>query len=177
MRRKLVRFTRMTEGERARALAFFLIGLGSAALGYLAVLHLDQAAMFQGLSGYQAWIVVASGFGGLAALFLSRDRLGQSGRSGIIRGIAGAVWVTFVGALIGGTLSLPLYGTMFGPFVVCVTLAGAPILATLWVFNLFAVHVLFGIYQTERDSIFEKMGVPKTSTPTGMRSRVHGRFI
>ncbi|MDO6733592.1 hypothetical protein Q4555_02860 [Octadecabacter sp. 1_MG-2023] len=171
------RFRKPTEGERARLLAFFLCGFCSAGLGYLAVLHLDRAAMFNGLSLYQTWIVVASGIGGLAALFFSGDRLGQSGAVGARRGVAGAIWVTFIGALIGGTLSLPFYGTMFGPLIVCVTLMGAPILAMLWVVNLLGIHMLLGIHQRERDSIFtpERMRIPGHSNETAPRSG--GRFI
>jgi hypothetical protein len=95
-----------------------------AGLGYLAVLHLDQNAFLDEMSWYQTWVVVASGLGGLIALFLSGDRMGQSGTTGALRGLAGAIWVTFIRSLIGGTLSLPFYGTMFGPFIVTVTLLG-----------------------------------------------------
>ena len=92
---------KISEGERARALAFLLVGVCSAGLGYLAVLHLDRAAFFSGLSGYQQWIVVASGLGGMVALFLSGDRMGQPGPVGAMRACACAIWVTFIGALIG----------------------------------------------------------------------------
>lgn len=143
-----------SEGERARALAYFLVGICSAFLGFLAVLHLNNASLFDRFSLYEWWIVVASGLGGMVALFLSGDRLGQAGLKGFSRAVAGGIWVTFVGALVGGTLSLPLYGTMFGPFIVTVTLIGAPVLATIWVFNLLGAHVLLGIYRRERESIF-----------------------
>jgi len=176
--RKLRRKLRVwSDGERARALAFLLVGVNSAVLGYLAVLHLDGAALFSGLTRYQTWIVVASALGGMLALFLSRDRMGQPGRSGILRGIAGAIWVTFVGSLIGGSLALPLYGTMFGPFIVVVTLMGAPVLVMLWTFNLAGVHILMGIYQRERDSIFTPDRMTKTNHPDSLSVRMRGRFV
>ncbi len=161
MRLSPLKYFILTEGERARMLAFVLVGACSAGLGYLAVLHLDRAVFFDGFGLYQTWIVVASGIGGMIELFLSGDRMGQPGPAGSARAVAGAIWVTFIGALIGGTLGLPFYGTMFGPFIVVVTLMGAPMLAMLWAFNLFGIHVLMGIYQSERDTIF---------TP----SRLHG---
>jgi len=175
MRQPLRKFRKPTEGERARAVAFVLVGVCSAGLGFLAVLHLDSSALFKGLTWSQRWVVLASGLGGLIALFLSGDRLGQSGPRGALRGAGGAIWVTFIGALIGGTLSLPFYGTMFGPFIVTVTLMGAPLLAMLWVFNLFGVHMLMGVYQRERDSIFtpERMNLPETSG--ALRPRFAGR--
>ncbi len=176
MRQPLRKFRKPTEGERARALAFSLVGASSAGLGFLAVLHLDRSALFDEFSVYQLWIVAASGLGGMIALFLSGDRLGQSGSRGALRGVAGAIWVTFIGALIGGTLSLPLYGTMFGPFIVVVTLAGAPLLAMLWAFNLFGVHVLLGQYQRERDSIFAPRDTVQSAQHDSPRLRLHGHI-
>ncbi|MEL6961051.1 MAG: hypothetical protein AAGL89_19130 [Pseudomonadota bacterium] len=168
---------KLTEGVRARALAYLLVIVCSAALGALAVLHLDKNALFRGFSWYQIWIVVAAAIGGTLALFLAGDRLGQAGRMGAFRGAAGGIWVTMIGALIGGTLALPLYGTMFGPFIVIVTLAGAPILFLLWVFNLIGLHVLMSIYVRERDSIFTPERMTQPDMPDSLRARIHGRFI
>ena len=145
---------RVSEGTRARMLAFFIVGLSSAGLGFLAVVHLDQRALFEQMTPYQIWVVVASAFGGMSALFLAGDRVGADGRFRLVRGIAGGVWVSFVGALIAGTLSLPFHGTMFGPFIVAVTLTGAPLLAVIWGLNLIGIHFLMRKYQMERDSIF-----------------------
>lgn len=168
---------KLTEGERARALAYVLVGVCSAGLGYLAVLHLDRSAMFEQLSWYQTWIVIASGLGGVVALFLSRDRMGQNGAAGAWRGVAGAIWITFIGSLIGGTLALPLYGTMFGPFIVVVTLIGAPLLASFWAFNLLGVHMLMAKYQRERDSIFTIDRMTQSGHPAdSLALRMRGRF-
>lgn len=157
---------KQSEGERARALAYFLVGVCSAFLGLLAVLHLNSESLFDRFSLYEWWIVTASGVGGMIALFLSGDRMGQAGLRGFARAMAGGIWVTFVGALIGGTLSLPLYGTMFGPFIVTVTLIGAPGLAILWLCNLISVHLLMKIYQLERETIFERdEGTPAFDQP------------
>jgi len=78
MRQPLRRFRKLTEGERARALAFALVGVCSAGLGYLAVLHLDHSAFLAPLSWYQRWIIIASGFGGVSALFLAARSFGQA---------------------------------------------------------------------------------------------------
>lgn len=177
MHQRLRRSRKMTEGERARALAFFLVGLCSTALGFLAVLHLDRGVLSHGMSWYQTWVVVASGGGGVIALFLSKDRIGQSEQAGAMRSIAGGIWVTFIGAVIGGTLSLPFYGTMFGPFVVLVTLLGAPMLSLLWLFNLCGIHILLGIYQRERDSIFTPPGDGIPEHPHRLRVRPGDRSL
>lgn len=167
---------KLSEGARARVLAFFLVAFCSGGTGFLAVIHLDQRALFEQMSNYQVWIVIASALGGMIALFLAGDRVGATGRFHLMRGIAGGIWVTFVGALIGGTLALPFYGTMFGPFIVAVTLAGAPILAVIWVFNLIAIHGLMRTYQRERDTIF----VPPESTdihPNSLSVQMRGKLI
>ena len=108
----------------------------SAGLGCLAVLHMNHAVFFEEFSWYQTWIVIASWLGGMIALFLSGDRLGQPGQAGAVRAVDVAIWVTFIaiwvtfiGALVGRTLGLPFYGLLFGPFIVVVTLIGAPLLA------------------------------------------------
>lgn len=175
--RRTIRQPKFTDGQRARALAFVIVGICSTSLGFLAVIHLDREAFFNGLSLYQKWIMAASGLGGMIALFLSGDRMGQRGMRGALRGVSGAIWITFIGALIGGTLSLPLWGTMFGPFIVCVTLMGAPLLSLLWIFNLICLHVLLGIYQAERDSIFVPRRMGLTDTPESLTARLRGRFI
>ncbi len=165
-----------SEGARARALAFFLVGCCSGALGFLAVVHLDQRAFLERMTPYQTWIVVASAVGGMIALFLAGDRVGGTGTRKILRYLSGSIWVTFVGALIGGTLALPLYGTMFGPFIVAVTLAGAPLLAVLWISNMFAVNVLMSRYQTERDTIFAPGGSTPHTHADSLTVRMRGRF-
>ena len=176
MRQPLRLSKKLTDGERARALAFLLVGACSCGLGFLAVLHLDRSALFNEFSGYQIWIVVAAGIGGVGALFLSGDRMGQPGPIGAMRAMAGGVWVTFIGALIGGTLGLPFYGTMFGPFIVVVTLLGAPVLAMLWIFNLIGVHLLMAVYQRERDTIFTPTRMSVPDHPDSLGIRLRGRF-
>lgn len=163
---------RKTEGERARALAFFLLAVFGAGFGFLAVTQISDGAFFERhMTRYEYYIVLASAVGPVAALFLSGDRMGQPGLQGALRGIAGGIWVSFIGALIAGSLALPGYGTMFGPFTLAVTLAGAPILSLLWVGNLVAVHLLMTTWQRERDSIFEPLGAEEMlpMRPAGRR--------
>lgn len=173
--RSRTRHTR-TEGERSRALAFFLIGVFGAGMGLLAVTQLSHGAFFsRRMTPYEWYVVVVSAVGAKAALFLAGDRLGQPGLSGYLRGLAGGVWVSFVGALIAGTLALPVYGTMFGPFTLAVTLAGAPMLMGFWLAQLTALHVLMGIWQRERDSIFDPDRTDPFGGPDRLPARIRGR--
>lgn len=177
MRSRSRSMTSRSEGERARALAFMIIALFGAGMAFLSVTQLNDRAFFdRGLTWYEIYIILCGALGGMAALFLSGDRMGQPGIEGTLRGFAGGIWVSFVGAVIGGTLALPLYGTMFGPFTLAVTLAGAPLLMLIWVSNLIAVHLLLRIWHRERDSIFvpDRMTLP--NSPDDLPARYRGRF-
>ncbi|KPP92039.1 MAG: Uroporphyrinogen decarboxylase (URO-D) [Rhodobacteraceae bacterium HLUCCA08] len=177
MRSRSRDMTRRSEGERARALAYVIIALFGAGMAFLAVTQLNDRAFFdRGLTWYEGYIILCGALGGMAALFLSGDRMGQQGPGGTLRGIAGGIWVSFVGAVIGGSLALPLYGTMFGPFTLAVTLAGAPLLMMIWISNLVAVHLLLRIWQRERDSIFVPARMTQPNNPDDLAARYRGRF-
>lgn len=169
---------RMSDGQSARALAFFLVAVVGIGMGYVTVIRLEGGRpLIEGFTIYERWIVLASGLGAMTALFLSGDRLGQSGPWSIGRAAAGALWVSVVGAVIAGTLALPVYGTMFAPFSLIISLTASPVLALIWAAHLLGIHILMGIYQRERDSIFrpERMLIP--DHPDHLRQRLTGRFI
>ena len=136
-------------------MAYGLMAAFGAIFAFLTVVRLRGGVLIdQGFSGYDLWIVLCGALGSAAALRMSGDKMGQTGGKGVVSAIYGGNWISFVGALIAGTLALPLYGTMFGPFVLGVTLYGAPLLAGLWAANLIAVHMLLISWNRERNSIF-----------------------
>ncbi|SMY07741.1 hypothetical protein [Flavimaricola marinus] len=152
MRMGIARWRRLSLGERRLVLGCLITAILGAFLALIVVLRLDPDAVFQRpLSLYEQWILVAGAFGGGAGVILARDRLG---RAGIIKPLAGLVIMTFVAAIIGGTLALPLYGTMFGPFTLAVIFTASPMIAALWFANGFAVHLMVRSWHSERDSIF-----------------------
>lgn len=153
----------MTDGERSLTLAYVFVALFGAGMAFVAVAQMGQGAIIgRAMNWYEWWIVTTGALGGVIALFLAGDRMGQPGWRGHLRGAMGAIWVSFVGALIAGTLALPLYGTMFGPFTLGVTLAGSPPLAALWFANLMSAHLLISAWRIERDSIFAVPTDPMT---------------
>lgn len=155
MQKPAISFYGMSEGQNVRFLAYLIVAVSSGMLGLFAILQMEQETLFAQRTWYQTWVVAASAIGGATALFLGQGRLGGAGLRGMISGLAGGLWVTFVGAVIGGTLALPLYGTMFGPFIVTVTFLGMPVLAVQWGCVVLAVHVLLGGYQRERQAAFD----------------------
>ncbi len=145
----------LTPGERALAGAIAITALFGAALAFVVVLRFGHGAVLErALSPYEIWIVASGGFGAGAGMFLWRDRLGRRGGLWLVRALAGTVLVSVLGAVIAGTLALPLYGTMFGPFTLAVTLAGSPLLAVLWGVTQVSSHMLLRQFHDERDSIF-----------------------
>lgn len=178
MRQRLRNRYRLSDGKRAQALAYFLVAVVGLGMGYLNVVRLaDGRPLIEGFSWYERWIVLCAGLGAVTALFLSGDRMGQGGPWSAARALAGAIWVSIVGAIIAGTLALPLYGTMFAPFSLVITLATSPVIALIWAAHLLGIHILLGIFQRERDSIFTTERMTYRDHPDHLRTRMMGRFL
>jgi len=153
-----------SDGERALALALVATALFGAVVAAIAVMRFDDGAVIsRPLSPYELWIVASGAIGAAAGLYLWRHRIGQIGLRGAARSLTGMVLVSALGAVIAGTLALPLYGTMFGPFTLAVILASSPVAAAAWFVNQLAAHLLVQKYHTERDSIF--VAVPADPRP------------
>ena len=97
------------------------------------------------------WIVIACGIAAGAALYLAQGWLGGRGVLGLARALVAMVLVTFVAALIAGTLVAPFYGTLAAPFVLLSEFISAPLLAAAWIGVLFCAHLLCVIRRDELD--------------------------
>ena len=148
-----------TRGERGRVLAYALVALFGAVMSFVVVTGLGGAGrpLFAPLSRYEVWVIVAGAAGGLGGLYLTDELMGVPGRAGWQRAVIGVLMLSFSGSVIAGTLALPLYGTMFGPFSLVVTLFGSPALAVLWFGCLFSAHRLMVRWKAERESIFRPL--------------------
>jgi hypothetical protein len=145
----------LTDGERRLILAMASMAMLGATIGLAVSVQLGGGADFlQGLAPYDLWIVASGAIGTTAALWLMRHRMGHPGLWGLAQAVLGMVGISFLAPLIGGTLVLPAYGTMFGPFTLGVILFGAPALGLLWCVTLVFVHHLMRLWVAERDSIF-----------------------
>lgn len=163
------RLGRATDGERGHLLAYVIVTIAGALMTFLIVTRLESPdrPMFTTLSGYEIWVTVSGGIGAIAALYLTGELMGQPGKSGFFHALRGVLLLSFAGSLISGTFALPLYGTMFGPFSLVVTVIGSPILGVLWFGSLFAAHFLMIRYRRERQSIW----VPLDDLPKTQRRR------
>jgi hypothetical protein len=72
----------------------------------------------------------------------------------MIRAVGGIVLICFTAPIVAGSLALPLYGTMFGPFMFGTTIVAVPLLGLIWAFTLLAVHLCLAPWRRERDSVF-----------------------
>ena len=160
--------TDFTQGERRMIVGYITTGAFGAVVALLVVFRLGEEEIFRrGLSLYEIWILVA---GALGAMLAMRMTLGRPGLRDPALGILGA---SFLGAIIAGTLALPLYGTMFGPFAMFVVFVGSPFTALLWFANLILVHFMMRLWHAERDSIFgASMPTPISDIFAGVLTRI-----
>jgi hypothetical protein len=175
MSAKLWRQIGLSEGEKRLLLAYVSVSLFGALLAFCVVMRLGYGGiMFRPMTGYELWTCIAGAAGAGTGLFLSRHHFGLPGIAGIGRAFGGMLMVCFSGSLIAGTLALPLYGTMFGPFSLGVLLASSPLLALLWIANLYVAHKMMGHWRAERDSIFHAQITP-TPLPMTRPGRITPR--
>ncbi|MBI1418551.1 MAG: hypothetical protein GC146_15150 [Limimaricola sp.] len=138
-----------TAGERRAALACAVVAISSASVAVLVRTRLAPGG--EGL--FSLWGAASGAVGGWVALRLSAHRLGHPGLPGTLRALGGIITISFIAALIAGTMILPGYGTMFGPFSLAMTLIGSPIVAVLWLLGLWLSHKLIATWRHEQESV------------------------
>ncbi len=118
------------------------VSLGAAAgcvCGVAAVATLDGGELPTFL---KFWVPVASLLAGALAVLRMLHSFGHPGGAGYLRAVNGMVSAAFFAALVAGTLSLPVYGTMFGPLIAVTVLIAAPSVLAVWFLALSAAHIL-----------------------------------
>jgi hypothetical protein len=160
---------RLSQGERLRRIAYAATAICGALLALAVTLHLGQrdSAGFA-LTTYDLWVTVTGLAGGYAGLHVTEHYFGHPGLRGTLQALGGIVLICLAAPVIAGTLALPLYGTMFGPFMLGTTLAALPLLGLLWTMTLVAVHLCLTPWRRERDSVFV--------APTAPQGKAAGQF-
>ena len=150
-------FEHMTRGERAMLYSYFMTALYGAALCFVTVAgiaHLNGFLVPRSI--FHIWVLVAGALGACYGLKACLSWLGHDGVRGWLGAAAGTLIIAFVAAIIAGTLVLPLYGTMFGPFTLLIAIIERPFIAVLWVAGFARVHLWVLEWRHERDSIFRE---------------------
>ena len=154
----------LSDGERALVLAYLGVALSGAFLSFSIVNEIgSKDEVVRSFGALDLWMILAGLIGSCVALYLSSENLGHGGWQGLRRLLTAMLAITIFGAAIGGTLALPLYGTMFGPLLVVLTLAANRLLALFWIATLVAAHFGHLMWRRERDSLFvmpEDDGIP-----------------
>ncbi len=174
MRDRFLYPLRPTRGEAHLATAICAIGLCGGLIAFMSVTRMGETKdILRQLTGADLWFIASGIYGALAGLYMGRRWLGQRGRLGYLRAVAGALVISFAGALIGGTLALPVFGTMFGPLMFALTLWGQPPLALIWGLVLIAAHGLIMTWRSERAWLAQQaMGVPSQAVSL---ARLHSK--
>ena len=176
MRDSLVHPLRPTTGEKRLLAAGMGVGICGGIVAFTIVTQLGQnKAMLRSVTDADLWFVTCGVVGALGGLYLGRRWMGHAGLTGALRCLAGLLVVSFAGALIGGTLALPFYGTMFGPMMFGLTLAANPAVALLWLNTLICTHCLIRVWRRERDMIFDPLPAvrPRRAVRVAPRARPH----
>ena len=137
-------------GERRLWLSYAVLA------GFGAMLALSTLGRFSRMADWSlqgpasGWVAICGAVGLPLSVYLLRGWIGF----GLLRAAAGFALVTLLAGVIGGTLALPIHGTMFGSWLIVMTLVSAPILSVLWLATYAAVHAAFRRWRIERDTIF-----------------------
>lgn len=98
------------------------------------------------------WLGVAGAVGAAAAAYSARNSFGRSGRYGAMIAVVGGVAATLVLGIVGGTIVLPIYGTMFGPWLTVVSAFEGNTAIVPWAAALYGFHRAIAYYQWDREA-------------------------
>lgn len=147
---RFTEFMYLTRGEKAFVSAYAIVIAISAGLTMLVMSGVEgPSALPQEPSLYVLWVIFAGALSGGIGLFAARGWMGQTGLLGFARATVGAIAVVLLGAIIAGTLILPVYGTFYGPFLLLSEFIGKPWIAFAWFAALFGAHYLMVILTEE----------------------------
>lgn len=162
MRHRILYPWRLSEGEKQLLSALTGAALFGGMLTFVIVSQMgSEKALVRHLSWADLWFVFAGALGAVGGIYLGRRWLGHPGLRGALLAVLGVPMVSFLCSVLGGTLALPFYGTMFGPMIFALTLIGNPVLAVVWLTVLAATHFLMSGWRRERESLFTP--VPRTA--------------
>lgn len=129
-----------------------LLALIGAVVGFFVLFERFQAGI--DVPVYRAWLALGGGVGTVLSVHLTRDGFGRPGMWGGVQAILSACIATLAAGVIGGTIALPIFGTMFGPWLLVVSFVQAPLLFVPWAGGLLMIHWAYAKFRAERETIF-----------------------
>lgn len=145
----------LSDGEQRLGIAYVALGFFGAVLALAVQSRLgDSVGGPPVLDLRTVWMCFAGALGTGYGFHICRTRIGVPGLTGGLYALAQGIWVTMVSAVIAGTITLPVFGTMFAPWLLFTTFLEVPILLAMWACVFTAAHLLAARWQAERNSIF-----------------------
>jgi hypothetical protein len=147
----------VTPGGRFKLLAYSMVTSVTGLTGYLVLRDALFLPAVPGIIGlYDIWMICASALAGFAALMISRGWIGMPGMLGIIRACFGALVMLVLASLIGGSLIMPIYGTVYAPFIVLSAFIANPLWAVFWCGGVVAAHWVLAQSEQKRLAILSE---------------------
>ena len=147
-------FTSFSPAERTVLTAYFGLSATGALLGFDALEELQAMDELVGVAAGNWLSTILAASGALLAVIILRAHFGHPGLYGAVKAVVVGCISTCLMGVIAGTFLLPVFGTMFGPWLMITTLIVKPWLALPWALALFAFNVARREYDRERESIF-----------------------
>ncbi|MEL7181595.1 MAG: hypothetical protein AAFN63_17495, partial [Pseudomonadota bacterium] len=97
------------------------------------------------------WVAISGAISAGVGLYLVRGWMGHVGMIGVARAIFGSVLLTLIASVIGGTLTVPFEGALYGPLMVVSAFIAKPWLGAIWFASTFGAHYLMSAVEEERD--------------------------
>lgn len=123
-------------------------------LGCEALRGLQGMVEFAGPVAGEWLCAICAALGAIISGLVMRHRFGHSGIAGGFSAAGGALVATLLLGVVAGTFVLPIFGTMFGPWLVVSAVLNKPWLVLPWLLALYGLHLAMSEYRTEQDSIF-----------------------
>ena len=128
----------------SQALAFLCLCTAGSLLGTAALTKLLAAPQSMSSNITGCWLAVSCTIGAGAAAYILRHQFGRPGHLGALVALAGIINVTFVSSVVSGSLLIPIFGTMFGPWLMFGHILEGNIAVLPWVLSLYAFHLTRG---------------------------------
>jgi len=143
---------RLSEGARN----FFFTTAAFAVIGAVFAVEitmrlLERPIVGGPIDGLTVWVVACGAVGGAIGFVSVCPRwFGHNGLRGWLCMLGGGLALTLTATVIGGTLILPYYGTMFAPFQFALAVISDPTLGWIWGAMIICAHKLMGVWREEQ---------------------------
>ncbi|MFN3663989.1 hypothetical protein [Yoonia sp.] len=131
----------MTRENKAVAFAYACFAVMSAGVGVFVLRSSGYFPVSGAVTGiYDYWMLLATLLAGPLSLRLARGWIGYPGVLGNMRALIGCCVGLFLASVIGGTMIMPLYGTIQAPLMVLTGILVQPLIGVIWFVGVMLVH-------------------------------------